>query len=121
MKIILFAGDEELARQALTVVLRRGGHQLLIASDGDEALDVSRRYTGGIDLLVSDIYMPHMDGVQLAKTLIRERPGVRVLLVSGQPVANVPAEMPFLPKPFTAQKLQQVVEQVLSSPPPAPS
>ena len=121
MKVILLADDEELARQVLTTVLRRGGYQLLIASDGDEALDLSRRYAGEIDLLVSDIYMPHMNGVELAKTLVKERPGVRVLLVSGQSVVDVPPHMPFLAKPFTAQKLQHVVEQVLDSPPPAGS
>ena len=121
MKVILLADDEELARQVLTTVLRRGGYQLLIASDGDEALDLSRRYAGEIDLLVSDIYMPHMNGVELAKTLVKERPGVRVLLVSGQSVVDVPPDMPFLAKPFTAQKLQHVVEQVLDSPPPAGS
>jgi two-component system cell cycle sensor histidine kinase/response regulator CckA len=61
--VILVADDEELVRNLVAVIVRSDGHHVLIAIDGIEALAISRRYDGHIDLLISDIVMPGMNAL----------------------------------------------------------
>jgi DNA-binding response OmpR family regulator len=85
---------------------------VLTASDGKQALELSRKFPGTIHALVSDVVMPKLDGLGLCKQILRERPAIKVLLMSasGEPVAGVP----FLHKPFNLEELKQKVRQLLS-------
>jgi two-component system, cell cycle sensor histidine kinase and response regulator CckA len=111
--VILVADDEELVRNLVAVVVRSDGYQVLIASDGEQALELSRRYDGHIHLLISDIVMPGMSGIELANLLKLERPEIEVLLISGYPDVSVPPAFQFLAKPFTPVKLREVMVKLL--------
>ena len=86
---------------------------MLTASDGEEALRISRKFVRTIDILVSDIVMPKLDGVALYKQVLRERPTTKVLLISAY--ANGPLEgVPFLRKPFHLAAFKQRVGEILA-------
>ena len=92
---------------------------MLTASDGVEAIRMARAHSGGIDLLLSDLIMPHVDGRQLAAELRKTDPGLRVIFVSGYAGHSMAAhglDVPgahFLPKPFSMQLLARTVREVL--------
>ncbi|MFN8581777.1 MAG: response regulator [Gemmatimonadaceae bacterium] len=115
---ILLVEDEELVRRMAKRTLERVGYQVTVARSAEEALQLSR---GGleVDLLLSDIVMPGMNGRELARLLADERPSMRILLMSGY--AHVRAafeghvdDTPFLQKPFTVEQLLSRVRDVLS-------
>ena len=103
------ADDEELVRKIITAIVHGDGYHLLVASDGLEALELSRRYQGRIDLLISDIQMPRMTGIELATLLAKERPLTKVLLISGSPGQEVPHGFHFLAKPFLPGEFRQII------------
>ena len=117
--VILLADDEPLVRNFVRFALTKHGYHVLAASDGVEALQISRGYDGPIDLLLSDVKMPRMTGPQLAEVMKRERPDTRVLLISGHSSGSIPdylrAEL--LRKPFLARVLIKRIEQALQSGP----
>src|ERR1700688_4869398 len=79
------AGDEEEPHPS-TVAADRGTEDLVLAArDGAEALAVSQAHAGPIDLMITDVVMPGMNGKQLAEELRASRPGIRVLFISGYP------------------------------------
>ena len=80
---VLFADDDAALRGPLAAFLRKQGFHVLEAEDGNEALEVARKYDGPIHLLVSDILMPNMDGTAVAALLSAARPEMRILLISG--------------------------------------
>jgi CheY-like chemotaxis protein len=118
--VTLVAEDEPAVRNLVRILLEREGHRLLITADGQEALDLARSYQGQIHLLVTDIVMPRLHGDELAATLLKERPGIRVLLMSGK-LAQEPitAEMrlAFLRKPFALTEFTAAIRQVLTAQP----
>jgi len=91
------------------------GYRVLVAGNGAEALELSRRDQGPIDLLVSDIQMPGMNGIDLAEHLCKERPYTKVLIISGSPDLEVPAEFRLLRKPFTPAALRQTLADLLAA------
>jgi len=98
-------------------MLEPRGYCCLLAGSGAEALGLSRSHAGEIDLLISDMDMPEMSGVSLAKQITAERSEVRVLLVSGFDSKEIrAAKLPFLRKPFVPQELWHRVEDLLSGP-----
>ncbi len=82
---VLVAEDEALVRKLLCRILTQNGYQVIEARDGLDALELSNAYEGSIDVLVTDVVMPRMGGVALARRLRLERPGMPVLFVSGHP------------------------------------
>ena len=97
--VILLAEDDVLVENIVRITLERDGHFVLTSQNGEEALLLSRKYPGEIHLLLSDIDMPRMNGVDLARRVSAERPGICVLLTSGY--FNGPVQdYNFLPKPF---------------------
>jgi two-component system cell cycle sensor histidine kinase/response regulator CckA len=89
------------------------GFFVLTASDGQEALRISRKFVRTIDILVSDIVMPKLDGVALCKQILRERPTMKVLLISAY--VNAPLDgVPFLRKPFHLDAFRQSVQEILA-------
>jgi CheY-like chemotaxis protein len=119
---VLVAEDEPAVRELAAEVLRRSGYEVLEAADGAEALAVFRSHPGPIDLVVTDVVMPGGGGRVLAGRVEAERPGVRVLYLSGY--ADDPGVRdgeagggPFLQKPFTPHALAAKVREVLDAPP----
>jgi PAS domain S-box-containing protein len=116
---ILLVEDDDSIFELTQRVLARSGYTLLTARDGLEAKQVAENHQGPIDLLLTDLTMPRMDGKTLAQGLIRIRPGLKVLLMSGYAGAVPSAdgqgieEMAFVQKPFRPQDLVQQVRAVL--------
>ena len=121
--VVLVAEDEVIVRNIVCLLLQREGYQVLSAADGKEALELAREYRGTIDLLLSDVKMPRMDGISLAEHVINERPGIRVLLMSGKlsdEIRKQNIRLPFLRKPFVPSVFRDKVRAVLSGPPAQP-
>jgi two-component system, cell cycle sensor histidine kinase and response regulator CckA len=116
---ILLAEDELGVRNMVAAHLTDLGYQVFTACDGAEALEVARVHPGEIDLLLSDLVMPRVDGRTLASELLQTDPRLRVIFVSGyagQGAAGRDLNLPracFLPKPFSMQLLARTVRDVL--------
>ena len=115
---VLLVEDEDQVRSLSRSMLVRAGYTVLLAESGAEALLVSREYPGVIHALVTDVVMPRMGGIELAQTILRERPAVRVLYISGYTggatgAGTLPAGTPFLQKPFTSAALRRKLREVL--------
>jgi signal transduction histidine kinase/CheY-like chemotaxis protein len=116
---ILVAEDHALLRGALSRVLLDLGHEMLIAEDGAQALEMSRAHRGEIDLVITDVVMAKMGGLELAAHLATERPHLRVLFTSGYsrdkalPALDPERGVDFLRKPFSAQELADKVARLL--------
>lgn len=83
--VILVAEDEMMIRNIVRHMMESEGHEVLTAADGAEALELSRNYTGTIDLLITDVVMPRLDGLSLIQRILEERPNLRILVMSGRP------------------------------------
>ena len=112
---ILLAEDEAALRNLVVFALRRNGYSVLPASDGAEAVELSREYPGTIDLLLSDVRMPRMDGMQAAEVIRSERPEIRVLLMSGEFAGGLPPQLQatLIRKPFLPTVLLERVRGLL--------
>jgi CheY-like chemotaxis protein len=116
---VLVVEDNDVLRDLTTRTLRSGGYTVLDAAGGEEALELAGRHEGFIDLLVSDVVMPGMSGRALADGLARERPGLKVLFVSGYPddvlggYGLMSAELNLLLKPYTPSRLRAKVREVI--------
>lgn len=116
---ILLAEDEAAVRALARHILHESGYQVLEAPDGLQAVSVAEQYPGSIHLLISDVVMPHLGGRQLAEQLLKTKPDMKVLFLSGYTDDAIVRhgvsenEYAFLPKPFTPAALAQKVRQVL--------
>ena len=113
--IILVAEDDVIVRNTVRVLLQKEGHDVLVAADGYEALELSRDYTGSIDLLLTDMRMPRMGGAALVEQIRKERPEIRILVMAGLVGDRLP-QHPFLAKPFSAEVFRTKVREVLDPP-----
>ncbi|MBK6454570.1 MAG: PAS domain S-box protein [Gemmatimonadetes bacterium] len=124
-EVVLIAEDEGSVRSLSRMILSSCGYTVLEASDGEKATVVARQHPGKIDLLVTDVVMPRMSGPRLAELLTADRPGMRVLLLSGYSGEAVTRhgtlapETAFLQKPFGPMELARKVREVLDAPPSA--
>jgi len=120
---ILVVEDEDAVRSMVREALEARGYRVLVARNGVEALDLAGRYGDYIDLLVTDVIMPQMNGAELAQRLARLRPGLRVLFVSGYTddavirVGVLEQRTAFLQKPFSLDVLGRTVRDVLDKGP----
>ncbi|MCC6386970.1 MAG: PAS domain S-box protein [Dehalococcoidia bacterium] len=118
---ILLAEDEESIRRLVARGLRRYGYTVLTAADGEEALSLLNERGREIDLLVTDVVMPRLDGQGLADALRREAPHVRILFSSGYTddailrYGVLHAEVAFLQKPYTVEALGHKIRQILDA------
>ncbi len=112
---VLLVEDDEMIRELAKGALARCGHTVLAATDGEEALAVASRIDDRIDLLITDVVIPKLDGPELAEKLSATYPALRVLFISGYVDREMPAEIDFLEKPFTMQKLLLKVGGVLAA------
>jgi len=117
---ILLAEDEPLVRSTCTRVLHNNGYKVLEAANGEEALRIVQNHSEGtIDLLLTDVVMPQMGGIELARRLGESRPDIKILLTSGYtdesiaPTVSEQGKLPFLQKPFLPADLLCRVREVL--------
>ncbi len=120
-KTILVVEDAEPIRRLVCSTLGLHGYKCIEAGDGLEALEVYERVRSTVDLVLTDVVMPRMDGKQLAVRLSRLEPDLRLMFMSGfsdDPVVRVFERSAglFLAKPFTATALISKVRHVLSEP-----
>jgi signal transduction histidine kinase/ActR/RegA family two-component response regulator len=117
---LLIVEDEEVVRQLVCQVLSDQGYEVLCASHGGEALRMSAEFAGRIALLVTDVVMPQMGGLELARRLLAERPAMKVLYVSGYSESDMSeqgilsADLEFLEKPFTPHAISRKVKELLN-------
>ena len=122
-KTILIVDDEVKRRALLKLGLMRHGFSVLEAGGGEEALRVSKEWDGPIHLLLVDVVMPGMSGVELAPQIMAMRPDIKVILMSGYRDdqiflnAALNPNTPFFHKPFTLEALIEKVQELLTLPP----
>ena len=111
-RTVLVVDDEELLRRYAARVIADEGHRVFVAGDGFGALALLDSGAPPIDLVITDVLMPGMDGVELAKRLATRRPAPRVLFVTGgHRLSALPG--PVLWKPFLADDLREMVRRLL--------
>ena len=118
---VLLVEDDDAVRQLNLEVLRAAGYVALEARHAGEALVIAERHTGAIHLLITDVVMPHMSGLELVERLLAMRSDLRVLLVSGYADDAVlrhgrgAEHWPFLQKPFPPDALLRKAREVLDA------
>jgi signal transduction histidine kinase len=116
---VLVVEDDPGIRELSAKILERSGYTVLVADGGDQARQVSERHAGAIDVLLSDVVMPGMNGPMVAEMLIRTRPRLKVVFMSGYTDDEIvrhgirERDVPFLHKPFTAESLASKIVEVL--------
>jgi two-component system cell cycle sensor histidine kinase/response regulator CckA len=117
---ILVVDDAEAIRKLVCAMLSASGYNCLEASDGHEALRIVEDSRHTFKLVLTDMIMPKMNGVELARHVQRIRPEVPIVFMSGYVddpiVRHVGQSATFLPKPFTATDLLETVRQSLDRP-----
>ena len=118
---VLLVEDEDAVRTFGSRALRNKGYRVLEANDGEQALDVINDFGQPIDLIITDVVMPGMDGHTLVRLIQEELPEIKIILMSGYTEDVIPGEIPddgtihFLPKPFSLQELAGKVKEVITS------
>lgn len=113
---VLLVDDEDSVRVTLRRQLVAHGHTVLEASHGAEAIAVVRMRRGNLDLVLSDVVMPEMNGTELAAALLRDYPGLPVILMSAYAPAGLTQvgsdgrKVPVLQKPFSAGQLEELIQ-----------
>lgn len=124
---ILIVDDEPQIRLLMKRNLERAGYLVLEADSSATAVTVSSKHQGRIDLLIADVVMPRTDGFMTSVRLLRARPEMRLLFVSGYAELSPSVrenlddlkDTPFLAKPYTAAELLEKVSEVLARPHPS--
>lgn len=120
MAIILVIDDEKAVRDTMRRLLERRGHEVREAANGREALKAPPDY----DLVITDINMPEMDGIEVIMALAERRPGLPVIAISGGgrlpkdlllSSADMLGAVQTLPKPFDLTELNEAVDRALAS------
>jgi len=118
---VLLAEDDPAIRSVAKRFLEADGFRVLEAKSGEEAARLGARHAGDLDVLIADLVMPGFGGPDLAERLVRDRPGLKVLFLSGYSEAEARvrdprvARAPFLQKPFTAQALRDALTGLLAT------
>lgn len=115
--------DDERVRNIATQALRNAGYHVLVAGNGEAALAIAGESSEPIQLLVTDVVMPGLNGRQLAERLVQAHPETRTLFTSGY-TENIIAHhgvldrgIEFLSKPYTLQALTRRVREILDQAP----
>jgi two-component system cell cycle sensor histidine kinase/response regulator CckA len=117
---ILVVDDEEDIRIVLRAFLEEWGYDVIVAEGGPAALRLAQDFPGSIDLLITDVRMPEMDGIELARQIPAIQPEIKVLYMSAnikemastgelRPAANI------IGKPFPSASLAEMVRHILAS------
>lgn len=118
---VLIVEDESAVRRLAARIVRMLGYTVIEAANGEEALQKAREYEGELQLLLSDVLMPGMDGFTLAEKIRELRPGIHTLFASGHPVeryehmAEEDDKQPLITKPYTTKELAYALRELLDS------
>jgi two-component system, cell cycle sensor histidine kinase and response regulator CckA len=116
---ILLVEDERIVREIAVKMLERLNYDVLHASNGNEALEIAQNYSGVIDLLITDVVMPGMNGRELSERLQQMRPDIKVLFTSGyteNSIAHhgiIEKDLSFIGKPYSSRQLAKKIRQLL--------
>ena len=113
MAVILLVEDERTVLNFVSAVLRTSGWEVLTAGNGLEGLAVFRSYANLIDVVLTDLKMPVMDGYELIGRIRDSKPDTRIICMSGFSERECPPGVLFLAKPFTADVIRGAIEQTL--------
>jgi len=119
---ILLVEDDDRVRALVSNMLRKHGFSVLLASAGDQALEIATRHQGRIDLLLTDVLMAGLNGRMLSERLTASRPETRVLYMSGYSDDEIlrlgvkKAAAHFIQKPFSVDALVHKVRETLALP-----
>jgi len=117
---ILLVEDSDVVRDVIARMLEDSGFTVLLASGGEDALSISRREDVSIGLLLTDIVMPQVSGLELAERIEEERPGVPILFMTGYSEEAVGGKRIFggnrdwILKPFTQEEIAAKARKMLS-------
>ncbi len=116
---ILMAEDDDILREMVKKMMEKAGYRVITAVNGEDAMNSVRNFNDSIDLLITDIVMPGMNGRDLAEQMQKEIPGLKVLYMSGY-TANVIAhhgildkDLNFIQKPFNYEDMAYKIREVL--------
>jgi len=118
---ILLVEDEESVRAFSARALKTTGYEVYEANSGEEALEVLEDLEFNVDLIISDVVMPEMDGPALLKRVRQQRPDIKVIFVSGYAEESVRKDIEddqsveFLPKPYSLDQINSKVKEVLAA------
>ncbi|MBT1157362.1 response regulator [Aminobacter anthyllidis] len=121
MAKLLIVEDDESVRTLAARALERAGHSVDVACDGAEGLERIHARKGAYDLVVSDIRMPEMDGIEMAQNAARSFPGLPILLMTGYADQRERAEeldaiiIDVVQKPFTLSEIRDRVSLALAA------
>jgi two-component system, cell cycle sensor histidine kinase and response regulator CckA len=108
--VVMLVDDDAAVLNFARITLEREGYFILTAQNGEEALHLSRQYRGEIDILLTVIKMPKMSGTVLSRRISAERPGTRIVLMSGHAFEEpVNPKFPLLEKPFGPKQLSETI------------
>lgn len=118
---ILVVEDHEMVRALVQEILASAGYRVLSSGDGLEAWDIIATYPGPLQLLLTDMVLPFLNGQQLSERASAIRSPLKTLYMSGYPETSLRGfglspSLPYLQKPFTSDQLINKVEEVLSAP-----
>ncbi|MEO8368197.1 MAG: CHASE2 domain-containing protein [Candidatus Solibacter sp.] len=117
---VLIVDDQAAVVQYIRSVLEDAGYQVLLAANGADALELEQQYPGVIHLLLTDIVLPRMNGIELSEKMRVARPGIRLLFTSGYAEEAfgsrgiIAGELTWLPKPFVPSELLSKVREALT-------
>ncbi len=120
MKTVLVVDDEPTVLTVLVAILKAKGYGVIAARTGQEAVRLFRDRGTAVDLLLTDVVMPGMSGVEVAENLLETDPELKVLFIAGMPDSPdindyvLARGRAFLPKPFLPATLIEEVEAILS-------
>lgn len=121
MARILLAEDDDSMRDFLAKALKRAGHEVEAVADGEEGLDALGDRAGRYDLLLTDIVMPGVDGIELARRAAEIDPGLKIMFITGFAAvalnagSRAPKEAKVLSKPFHLRDLVDEVAKVMEA------
>ena len=113
-EVVLLVEDEAAVRTSITEWLSRLGYTVLVAADGQNALEVVRRYDGPIHVIIADVVLPKLSGPALVQELRRIRPSLKVMYISGYARQLIPVGEVLISKPFELADLATKLREVLS-------
>jgi two-component system, cell cycle sensor histidine kinase and response regulator CckA len=118
-EIVLVVDDEQLVRELARDILKRYGYRVIMASGGEEAVELYRQHRGTIALVVLDILMPDVDGVEAFRRIRAIDPSARVVISSGYDEAHAADTLmqegaaAFVQKPYRIAELLKAVREAI--------